>query len=352
MARVSSQELVERLKKGKVIPALLLLGDEPYLRDAYRRLLVETFTLEAARTWGVSRYSADRGETRSALEQAQSLPMLSRQQVVFLEDVETIEKLGEKSRDAAVEQLETYLADPAPFTVLVLEATALDQRMKLAKLLADKTMVVDVSLGENPEQRLASAVALAQSLAGEEKVKFETGAAEDLAEFVAADLMRLQTEIKKLATYVGDRKIIRRQDVVALVISEKTTTVWELADLLASRQQKKALEFLERLLRDGEEPLQMLGALTWMYRKLIEASEVRGVNNGWQAARALGMRAEQAELALHSARKIGKPRLLEGLRALQVADSRLKGGADNDQAVMEFLLIELTGAGAARPASV
>jgi DNA polymerase III subunit delta len=218
--------------------------------------------------------------------------------------------------------------------------------------LADKTLVVDVSLGENPEQRLASAVALAQSLAGEEQVKFETGAAEDLAEFVAADLMRLQTEIKKLATYVGDRKIIRRQDVVALVISEKTTTVWELADLLASRQQKKALEFLERLLRDGEEPLQMLGALTWMYRKLIEASEVRGVNNGWQAARALGMRAEQAELALHSARKIGKPRLLEGLRALQVADSRLKGGADDDQAVMEFLLIELTGAGAARPASV
>jgi DNA polymerase III delta subunit len=102
MARASTQELVERLKKGKVIPALLLVGDEPYLRDACRRLLVETFTLEAARTWGVSRYSADRGETQSALEQAQSLPMLSRQQVVFLEDVEKIEKLGEKSRDAAV----------------------------------------------------------------------------------------------------------------------------------------------------------------------------------------------------------------------------------------------------------
>jgi DNA polymerase III subunit delta len=350
MARISSQGLMERLKKGKVIPALLLLGDEPYLRDACRKLLVETFILEAARTWGVSRYSADRAETQSALEQAQTLPMLSRQQVVFLEDVEKIEKLGEKNRDAAVEQLEEYLANPAPFTVLVLEATALDQRMKLAKLLAEKTLVVEVGLGENPEQRMSSAVTLAMALAAEEKVEFEKGAAEDLTEFVAADLMRLQTEIKKLATYVGNRKIIRRQDVVALVISEKTTTVWELADMLASRQQKKALEFLERLLRDGEEPLQMLGALTWMYRKLIEASEVRGVSNGWQAARALGMRPEQAELALQSARRIGKPRLLAGLRALQVADSRLKGGADDAQAVMEFLLIELTGAAVAKVA--
>jgi DNA polymerase-3 subunit delta len=351
MARFSSQQLLERLKNGKLIPALLLLGEEPYLRDACRKVLVETFILEAARTWGVSRYSADRGETQRALEQAQTLPMLSRQQVVFLEDVEKIEKLGEKNRDAAVEQLEGYLADPSPFTVLVLEATALDQRMKLAKLLADKTLVVEVGLGENPEQRLATAVTLAQVLAGEENVEFERGAAEDLAEFVAADLLRLQTEITKLATYVGERKRIRRQDVSALVLSEKTTTVWELADLLASRQPRKALEFLERLLRDGEEPLQMLGALTWMYRKLIEASEVKGIANGWQAARALGMRPEQAELALQSARKIGKARLLTGLRALQVADSRLKGGADDPQAVMEFLLVELIGAGVARPAS-
>jgi DNA polymerase-3 subunit delta len=351
MARFSSQQLLERLKNGKLIPALLLLGEEPYLRDACRKVLVETFILEAARTWGVSRYSAERGETQRALEQAQTLPMLSRQQVVFLEDVEKIEKLGEKNRDAAVEQLEGYLADPSPFTVLVLEATALDQRMKLAKLLAEKTLVVEVGLGENPEQRLATAVTLAQVLAGEEKVEFERGAAEDLAEFVAADLLRLQTEITKLATYVGERKRIRRQDVSALVISEKTTTVWELADLLASRQPRKALEFLGRLLRDGEEPLQMLGALTWMYRKLIEASEVKGIANGWQAARALGMRPEQAELALQSARKIGKARLLTGLRALQVADSRLKGGADDPQAVMEFLLVELIGAGVARPAS-
>jgi DNA polymerase-3 subunit delta len=348
MARVSSQELLQRVKNGKLIPALLLLGDEPYLRDACRKALIETFTLAAARDWGVSRYSADRGETQTALEQAQTLPMLSRQQVVFLEDVEKVEKLGEKNRDAAVEQLEGYLKNPAPFTVLVLEATALDQRMKLAKLLADKTLVVDVGLGENPEQRLATAVTLAKALAGEEKVEFEKGAAEDLAEFVAADLLRLQTEITKLATYVGDRKVIRRQDVVALVISEKTTTVWELADLLASSQQKRALEFLERLLRDGEEPLQMLGALTWMYRKLIEASELRGVSNGYQAARALGMRPEQAEMALHGARKIGKLRLLAGLRTLQTADSRLKGGADDPQTVMEFMLIELTNPKAAQ----
>jgi DNA polymerase-3 subunit delta len=342
VARVSQQEFLARLEKGKMIPALLLLGDEPYLRDGCRAHLIEKFVPEAARAWAVSRYSADRGETQAALDQAQTMAMLSAQQVVFLEDAEAIEKFGEKNREEAVAQLEAYLADPAPFTVLVIEATALDQRMKLGKLLAEKTLVVDCKLGEQPNERLAAAVTLARVIAKEQGVEFEKGAAEDLAEFVAADLMRLKTEIDKLATYVAERKLIRRQDVSALVISEKTTTVWELADLLASRQGKKALEFLDRLLRDGEEPLQMLGALAWMYRKLIEASEVKGVANGWQAARALGMRPEQAELALQSARKISKPRLLGGLGALRRADDRLKGGREDARTVLEFLVTELT----------
>ena len=124
MARISQQELVGRLEKGKPVPAILLLGEEPYLRDACRKLLIERFVPEASRTWAVSRYSADRGETQAALDQAQTMAMLSPQQVVFLEDVEAIEKLGERNRDEAVAQLGAYLEDTAPFTVLVMEATA------------------------------------------------------------------------------------------------------------------------------------------------------------------------------------------------------------------------------------
>lgn len=343
MARISPEELVGRLEKGKPVPAILLLGEEPYLRDACRAGLIERFVPEASRTWAVSRYSANRGETQAAVDQAQTMAMLSPQQVVFLEDVEAIEKLGEKNRDEAVAQLTAYLENPAPFTVLVLEATGLDQRMRLGKLLAEKTLVVECGLGENPGERQTAAVALARALGKEQGVEFEKGAAEDLAEFVAADLMRLKTEIEKLSTYAAEKKVIARVDVSALVISEKTTTVWELSDMLAARQSKKAMEFLNRLLRDGEEPLQMLGAITWMYRKLIEASDIKGVANGWQASRALGMRPEQAELALQNARKISKPRLLAGLNALRSADDRLKGSGAEPRTVMEFLVAQLTG---------
>jgi len=344
MAKVSTEEFLEKLAKGKPVPAILLLGDEAYLRDECRKHLIEKYVPEAARAWAVSRFSADDGETQAAADQAQTLPMLSPQQVVFLEDAETIDKLGEKAREEAVRALEAYLENPAPFTVLVIEASALDQRMRLAKLLTGKTLVVEVGLGDNVHQRVAAAAALAKSLAKEQGIEFEKGAGEDLAEFVGGDLLRLKTEVDKLATYAAGRKVLSRADVAALVISEKSATIWEVADFLAARQPNKALEFFERLLREGEEPVAMLGAMAWMYRKLIEASEVRGVTHGWQAARALSMNPQQAELAIQSARKISKERLLQGLQALREADNRLKGGAKDPHSVMEFLVWELSGA--------
>jgi DNA polymerase-3 subunit delta len=347
MALLNLQQLRERLENGKVLPALLLLGDETYLRDACRAALIDKFVPEAARTWAVSRFSAARGETQAALDQAQTLPMLSSQQVVFLEEAETIEKLGEKAREESVERIVAYLEDPAPFTVLVIEAEKLDMRMLLGKKLTDLTLVVEVALADDPAERISAAIPLAKALAKEHAITFESGAAEDLAEFVNGDLMRLKSEVETLSTFAAGRKSIRREDVSLLVISEKTTTIWEVADLLASHQPKQALEFIDRLLREGEEPVMMVGGMAWMYRKLVEASEVRGATNGWQAAKALGMRPEQAELAIRCARKIPRQRLWDGLLALQEADNRLKGGAKDVRAIMEFLVWRLSGDAAA-----
>src|SRR6516164_8323052 len=129
MAKLSAEEFLEKLQKGKPVPAVVLLGDEAYLRDECRKQLIEKYVPEAARTWAISRFSADSGETQAAMDQSQTLPMLSPQQLVFLEDAQAIEKLGEKTRDEAVKAIEAYLENPASFTVLVIEAHAPDPPM-------------------------------------------------------------------------------------------------------------------------------------------------------------------------------------------------------------------------------
>jgi DNA polymerase-3 subunit delta len=342
MAARTPDELLERLAKGKPVPGVLLLGEDAYLRDLCRAKLIEAYVPEGARDWGVTRFAAADDPLDRSLAQAQTLPMLVPRQVVFVEEVEALERLGEEAREAAIERLAAYLDDPAPFTVLVLEAAQLDQRMKLFKTLGKKMLVVAVELGKEPEEREAAAAAMTLQMAGEMGVQLARDTAEELAESCDADLARIRSELTKIATYAGERREITRADVEALVISAKKYSVWQFAEMLASRQRSRALEFLESLLREGEQPAGLVGAMAWMYRKLIEAQELPTHLSGWQAARQLGMRPETAELALLQSRKIPRPLLLDGLQALYEADSRLKSGTVDDHAVMEFLVSRLT----------
>ena len=324
MPAISPEAVVERLAAGKPVPAVLLLGADSYLRQASRESIVDVVVDPAARDWALSRFSADEDDLGVGLGQARTVPMLANRQAVIITGLEAVEGQGDKKRDAQIDDLTAYLDDPAPFTVLVLEAAKLDQRMRLSKLLTQKALVVSAELPEDPEARLRMAASLALQMARERKASLDNDAAEILADLCNADLAAIRMEIEKLATYVGPDQPIRRADVDALVVSEKKYSVWELADMLATGQRAKALAFLDSLLREGEQPPALVGAMAWMYRKLLEARDLSPNASGYQAAARLGMRPSAAEMAVRQAHKIPRQQLVDGLRALYNADSRLE----------------------------
>jgi len=341
MASVSPHELLARLAKGKPIPGILLVGSDSYLRDLCRGKLIDAYVAEGTRDWGVRKFSADDDEVSTILGQAQTMPMLAPQQVIFVSEVEAWERLGDDSRDSLVKQISEYLENPAPFTVLVFEAAALDQRMRLAKLFAEKTVTVSVELSSDPAERARLAMPLSLEMAGELGATLEPDAAEELCDILNGELASIHTELEKLSAYVGERRKITRADVDLLVISARKYEVWDLADMLSARKPAQALEFLDRLLREGEAAPALLGALAWTYRKLLEAQELPPGTGGWQAASRLKMRPQAAELAVQQSRKFPKSQLTSGLAALYEADSRLKSGGTNQRAVMEFLVTQL-----------
>jgi DNA polymerase III subunit delta len=341
MASVSPHELLARLAKGKPIPGILLVGGDSYLRDLCRTKLVDAFVAEGTRDWGVRKFSADDDDVSTILGQAQTMPMLAPLQVIFVSEAETWEHLGDDSRDSLVKQISEYLDNPAPFTVLVFEAAALDQRMRLAKMFAEKTVTVSVELSTDPAERARLAIPLSLEMAKELGATLEQDAADELCDILNGDLASIRTEVEKLSAYASDRRKITRADVDLLVISARKYEVWDLAGMLAERKPAEALQFLDKLLRDGEPAPALLGALAWTYRKLLEAQELPPGTIGWQAASRLKMRSDAAERAIRQSRRFPKSQLTTGLAALYEADSRLKSGGTNQRAVMEFLVSQL-----------
>jgi DNA polymerase III subunit delta len=345
MAPISAEQLVARLVQHKPVAAVLLLGPDGFLRESCREQIIEAVVEPAARQWAVQRYSGAEDALEVVVGRARMMPMLAPRQVIVYSELEAIEPPAESKskKDDPADRLREYLESPAPFTVLVLEATELDKRTKLAKLLLEAVPVVAAALPDDPAERLRIAGRMTKELAAQQKGAIDDDAAEELADLCNGDLAAIRSELDKLVTYAGPGQRISRGDVEALVVAEKRYSVWELADVLASGQLPRALRFLDQLLREGEQPPALVGALAWTFRKLLEAQELgRGVSSGMAAGR-LGMRRDAAETALRQSQKISRRQLVQGLRALYEADSRLKSGTRDDRAVMEFLVAQLAG---------
>lgn len=336
MAETSPEKLLERLAKGKLAGAVVLEGGDVYLRDLCRNKIIDSFVPEGSRDWGVARLSAREDGWEAILERASTLPMFAPRQVVIVSDAGTLEKLGEDRREKILKSLEDYLENPSSLTILILEAEALDGRQKFSKVLHQRALVVALTIGAE------SASALASQMAKELGVALDPDAASLLADILNSEPARIHIELEKLAAYAGETRRITRGDIEALVVAARKNTVWQLADMIATRNRAAAFAFLENLLREGDEPIAIVGALAWMYRKLIEARALPSRTPGYQAARVLSMRPEAAEAAVRNAHRLSKKELLESLGALAEADSQLKLSNPNPRAFMEFLLARLT----------
>jgi len=351
MASLSPEKLIEKLAKGKPVGAIVLEGSDPYLRDMCRGKIIDTYVPEPMRDWALGRISVRGGDWSEIFQRAETMPMLAPCQVVLIDGAETIQgrpkdgdagdeddesESGDDPRKGTLKAFADYLEKPAPFTVLVFEVPKLDHRQRLHKILAEKALIVELTLGNE------SAASLAAQMAKDLGAEIDRPAAILLADILNSEPARIQLEIQKLASYVQNRGRITVADVELLVKAARKNTVWQLADMLATRRRDAALEFLDNLLREGEEPIGLVGVLAWMYRKLIQARDLPAGIIGFQAARTLGMHPDAAEAAVRNAHRIPKQDLIAGLIALAEADNKLKSSNPNTRALMEFLIARLT----------
>jgi DNA polymerase-3 subunit delta len=363
----TTEKLFALLAKGKPVPALVLIGTDPYLRDLCRNKIIDAYVPANMRDWALSRVDLDGSDWGELFQRAETLPMMASCQVVVAHGAESIEIRGKAGADIeddddeaddakasggesderqeTLKALAKYLDSPAPFTVILFEVPKLDRRQRLYKILAEKALLIDLQLDAH------AARALAIEMAVELGTKIDPVAAALLAEMVDSEPARMRLELEKLAAFTLGRPSITDADVREIVVTEKKNTIWELSEMLSTGRRAEALTFLSNLLREGEQPVAMIGALAWSYRKMIEARALPPTTNGFNAARTLKINPMAAEAAVRNAHRFTKAALLSGLVALAEADSQLKSRNPDTKAFMQFLVARLASSAGAKSAS-
>jgi len=168
--------------------------------------------------------------------------------------------------------------------------------------------------------------------------------AEDLAERVSGDKMRLVRETEKLALYVGEGRATR-EDVDLLCPPDVQSNIFAFVDALAAGERGRAIQLLEALVAGGEPPLRLTFMVRRQFRLVARARALfeRGVPQP-EVARDLKVPPFVARKLSEQSRKLDERDLERALATILALESGLKGGNSlGDGLQVELAVLELSG---------
>jgi DNA polymerase-3 subunit delta len=159
---------------------------------------------------------------------------------------------------------------------------------------------------------------------------------------VGGSLRTLDSELEKIAVYVGEKKTIEGEDVAAVVGVSKSYNVYELTKAVGDRNLKRSLEILERMMDFGEYPPLMVAALTKHFMTLLKLAEGRRRKMS-ESDIATSIRSSPRRVGeyMSQLRRYSPADLEKSFAPLARADEKLKFTSEDPRSVMTVLLHEL-----------
>ncbi|MBU3742767.1 MAG: DNA polymerase III subunit delta [Candidatus Kapabacteria bacterium] len=152
----------------------------------------------------------------------------------------------------------------------------------------------------------------------------------------------LAMELDKLETYVGDRRTITSDDVLDVVASGKTYTVYELQRAIGRRDIATANTIVARMMELGRQEMLILAMLTRYMMALFRLADARQQTTD-QAAMARMAEIPPFALGEHldALDQLGPARVERSLQALLIADQTLKSSSTDALTVLQTMLARM-----------
>ena len=323
---------LEKSAKSKPQPIYVLHGDEAFLKRQVFPVLDALLLGEADPDFARTVVPGATAEWSAVRADLDTLPFLSPRRVVVIDQADPFVTKYRAN-------LEKYVAAPAKAGALILDVKTWPGNTKLAKLVPDVATIVCKAPALQAVTKWAGNWAKAKH-----GKKLDADAAGWLVELVGPEMGLLDQELAKLAVFVGDRPAISREDVDQIVGRSRAAETFKIFDAIGAGQPAEALAILSRLLDQGEEPLQLLGAFSWQLRRLVQAARLHRAGRALPAAIAeVGFppfARDRVEMLL---RHLGRRRLDHIYDWLLEADLAMKstGMRDLEPLMLERLVVQL-----------
>lgn len=323
--------IITSLKNKDFSPVYFLHGEEPYFIDQVVEYAEKNILVKGERSFNQVVLYGKETNFKQVFDQARQFPMMASYRVVILKEAQSMKNL---------EQLESYFANPAPQTILIVahKHKSIDKRKKkLWNAIKSNAIVLETKkLYDN------QIPAYIISLAKEHKLSIDNKTAFVIAEHLGADLSKIANEIEKLALNVEPNSSISIDHVQEFIGISKDYNVFEFQKALGHKNKTKAYQIIKYYSQNKKaHPIQMnIGSLYGYFQKLFIAKKYEKGDDRTFASK-LKVNPFFAGEYKQAARNYSVPQIKNAFKLIHEMDKKSKGvesrRADDLGIYQEFL---------------
>ncbi|MFL0402294.1 DNA polymerase III subunit delta [Bacillus nitratireducens] len=331
-------DIHKKIKKKQFAPLYLLYGTEAYFINETIKLITTEALEEEDREFNVVTYDLEEAYLEDVVEDARTLPFFGDRKVILIKSPLFLTAQKEKL-EQNIKILEEYIGEPSPFSILVFVAPyeKLDERKKITKLLKKTADVVEANA-----MQVQDVQKWVVSRAEEAHVYIDNPAVSLLLELVGSNVTMLAKEMDKLTLYVGMGGEITSKLVTELVPKSVEQNVFALTEKVVKKDIAGAMQILDGLFTQQEEPIKLLALLVSQFRLLNQVKELQQRGYGQnQIASHIGVHPYRVKLAMNQTKFFSFEELKRVILELAEADYSMKTGKMDKKLVLEFFLMRL-----------
>ncbi|TXK47686.1 DNA polymerase III subunit delta [Pontibacter qinzhouensis] len=331
--------ILEQLKKRLFAPVYFLQGEEPYYIDLISDYIEANALQEHEKGFNqVVIYGKD-ADVATILLQAKRFPMMSERQVVIVKEAQSVPDI---EKEEGMKQLETYLQNPLPSTILVLcfKHKSLDGRKSLAKVVGKHAVLLTTKkLYDNQIPGWVTSYIKEKGLQATPKAVLL------LSEFIGSDLSRQANEIDKLLLNLKPGQTIDERVVQENVGISKEYNIFELQTALIQQDALKVHRIIHYFESNPKNnPLiPNLSLLFSFFTKLL-VLHMNADKSEAAVRKSLGNRGFLAKEYLHALRVYPAQKTIDIIHFIRVADLQVKGiqgGNMSDAEILRELVFKI-----------
>jgi DNA polymerase III delta subunit len=259
----------KKIKEETLVPCYFFYGEETFLAWEFVTGLKDALITDEVPDYNVERFSLEDTTWAEIIDSARALTFFISPWRIIVVEVPKGKKESLSSREQTI--LKEYFSSPPAKTVIVIVLPGkIKKNTSIFKFLSSLSSAV-VSLKElRPLKERALLAWMDEKVLSQGKTA-DFDAKKRLQELAGNDLRRVNNEIEKLVTFVGEKKSIEMDDVNQVSGWVKTFFDWEIADSLGKADFERSLVVLNNLFKEGVKPEYILGSIARFFRDIFLA---------------------------------------------------------------------------------